>query len=316
MEIDPVVDTYYRYQFRDFLQKKADTASSERMTERNMLIADVYQAAKPSKATPPAPMDPGEIKHALVDEPAPQEADSLATEAPDPLYAKDDSWQTDSALKYTFFNNFGIPVVARQELEAEVRRCKKSNRSCPHQDKNGICSALFFRCGERHQFGVKETLEQRNMTHRCHYVQNVPAKYILIVDTDKNIREFCRSTLEIFFHYETDKVVTVDSAVKAIDMLNRFKQDNRLCGLAVIAAEMPGMNGYELVNELFERNFNIDVIMTTAVDTAMVKPPDFLGDTLIVAQKAMVAHTLAKPFHSEALITALRTVKPDFNAVY
>jgi CheY-like chemotaxis protein len=310
MDIDPISNNFYRYKFREFLEKKAESSPS--LPRRSdVLYADIFTREQPQKAAPPAPQDLGEIKQHTVDE-------NLKKTDPNPqgfslrqVETKDDSWKADSAPKYSILNNYGIPTGVREDMEAEVRRLKKAGQPCPHCDSNGICSALFIRCGERRQFSLQESREQKNLPHRCHYSPYAPGRHILIVDSEKNIREFCKTTFEIFFKYESDKIITADSAEKAVEILNRFKQENRQVGLAIIASSMPGMSGYDLVNELFNRNFNLDVILLEGGETYTSKPADYRGDTPIVANRAMVVKTMPKPFHSEELIAIIRELFPS-----
>jgi CheY-like chemotaxis protein len=308
MAVDPVPDNYYRFQFREFLRKRAESIPAQPVRDPDLLIADVFQKEQPIRQMVPAPQDLGEIKHAFGDKPeTPFESGANETELKE-VEPKDDRWLSDSSNKYSILAQFGIPVPVREEMEIEVRRSKKSGRPCPHRDNNSFCSALFIRCGERRQFSIKETREQKNLVHRCKYVPQSQGDYVLIVDDDKAIREFCKTTFELFSGYSEEKIVAVESTEKAIGVLNRIKQENSLCGLALIDSDLPGASGYKLVNELYLRNFNVDVIMMSGLVPHFPKPPDFLGDREIIPRKAIVVSVIAKPFHSEALIELLQSL--------
>jgi CheY-like chemotaxis protein len=304
MDIDPVPSNYYRFQFREFLQKSAESSSNPPVRDSDILFADIFQKDRPVRQIVPAPQDTGETKHSLVDKqetvPEQSSGDLKGVES------KDDRWLADSSTKYSILTQFGIPVPVRREMETEVRRLKKKRSPCMHRDDNGFCSALFIRCGERRQFGIKETREQRNMAHRCKYVPLFPGDYVLIVDADKAIRDFCKTTLELFSGYNEEKIVAVESAAKAVDALKRFKQENGVCGLAFVDSDLPGDSGYALVNELYERNYNVNVIMMSAHTPRPKTPPGFLGDTEIIPDCALVAGSIAKPFHSDTLTALLQ----------
>lgn len=308
MDIDPVAGNYYRFQFREFLQNKADSIPAQPETDPNIIIADVFQKEQPIRQIVPAPQDLGEMKHSLSNKTEPPVESGVNEIELQSVEPKDDRWLSDSSSKYSILTQFGIPIPIREDMEIEVRRLKKSGRPCPHRDNNSFCSALFIRCGERRQFAIKETREQKNLAHHCKYIPQSTGDYVLIVDNDKTIREFCKTTLEIFFSYSEEKIVTIESAGKAIDALNRIKQENRLCSLALIDSDLPGKSGYELVNELYLRNFNVDVIMMSGQVPHFPKPPDFLGDREIISHKAIVVSAITKPFHSEALIELLQSL--------
>jgi hypothetical protein len=250
MDIDPVQGNYYRYQFREFLQKTAESPPVQPVPNADFLIADVFQREQPTRQIVPAPQDLGEVKRSFSNETKPPVESGVNEIELQKVEPKDDRWLSDSSSKYSILAQYGIPVPIREEMEIEVRRLKKSGRPCPHRDNNSFCSALFIRCGERRQFAIKETREQKNMAHNCKYVPQSTGDYVLIVDDDKTILDFCKATLEIFCGRSEEKIVAVESAEKAIGVLNRFKQENRLCGLALIDSDLPGKSGYELVNEL------------------------------------------------------------------
>jgi CheY-like chemotaxis protein len=308
MAIDPLPSNYYRFQFREFLQSRAESTPAQPESNQDIIIADVFQKEPPMLQTIPAPQDLGEMKRSFRGDTAPQVESGINEIELKTVEPKDDRWLSDSSSKYSILAQFGIPEPIREEMEIEVRRLKKSGRPCPHRDNNSFCSALFIRCGERRQFAIKETREQKNLAHHCKYIPQSTGDYVLIVDNDKTIREFCRTTLEIFFSYSEEKIVTVESAGRAIDALNRIKQENRLCGLALIDSDLPGKSGYELVNELYLRNFNVDVIMMSGQVPHFTKPPGFLGDREIIPHKAIVVSAITKPFHSEALIELLQSL--------
>jgi CheY-like chemotaxis protein len=87
-----------------------------------------------------------------------------------------------------------------------------------------------------------------------------------------------------------------------------MKVDGKHCGLAIIDADLPGMSGFELVNELFERNHGIEIVIMEDARTPALKPKEYFGDVEVIPRKPWVSHTLSKPFHSEALLEALREI--------
>lgn len=312
MDVDPVLTGYYRYMFRDFLQRKSDEAELRRRTgSSGVVVADVFQFSDaPKISSPEAPQGLGENKHFLDGE-NPEPENYPYVENVREIEEREDSWDSESAYKYMVGASYGVPIDLRREMESEVRRVKMARMPCPHRDKNGVCSTLFIRCGDRKQFDFPETREEKNMPHHCHYNPGVVSRYILIVDDDRRVREFCKNAFELFFQYDGEKIVTAESAEKAVEKLNMFKKSEKLCGLAVIDTALPGMTGFELVNEIFERNFNVEVVLLEEEERRVHKPEGYLGDTEVFNHRPFVKKVITKPFHSETFVNSIREMALD-----
>ncbi len=306
MDMQPVNPQYYRMQFREFLLERARQGGRSPQRSDGALYADVY-VTRDSGVQPPAPQGLGEYKHPAVGEKnpaAPEEPRQNVQE----IAPKDDNWQAISAYRSSQGTESGPSVDKRQLMEELVRKRKKAGLSCPFLGKDNMCSAPFIRCGDRKQYSTRESAKQQTMPHYCRYRPGRRGGFVLIIDDDRAAREFCRNSLELFFRYEADKIITADSAYAAMDILNRWKIEGKHCGLAIIDSDLPGMSGFELVNELFERNHSVEIVLLEDARTPALKPKDYFGDIEIVPQKPWVSRTLNKPFHSQAFIDALRDI--------
>lgn len=342
MNIQPSSPNLYRLNFQQILLERARLRASNILPEQQPLFADVYVSGKPSQAVP-VPEEIDEVKPAIINTPpnlraeeatqavspktapiAPQDIDEMkhaATNVPPAveleettrsvheLKQRSDQWYTDSSLKFNPDSYlFKPPLTVRQKMEQEVRICKKSGLVCPYADRNLLCSVLFIRCGERAQFGTPELLEQRNMPHSCMYRPDKAGKYILVVDSNRAICEFCKNSIELFLHYDRNYIAVANNGFEAIEVLKRFKVEGKVCGLVITDTNLPGMNGFEVVNELFERNYNAGVVLTKEQGQGFAQPGDFKGLQEIIPRKTLVEKIISKPFHSAAFITALKSL--------
>ncbi len=308
MNVRPVITNFYRYNFKDLLANKPSEDTSKSAEKKQPLIADIFvsrRSAVPS-ASSPAPQGIGEMKHAATEigkNPIPEDQAIDLKQVTE----KDADWTLESALKNDIdANYYKPPLTVRQEMESKVRKCKKANLPCHHADRNFNCSALYIRCGDRIQFAIPESTEQKNMPHVCLYRPEKNGSYILIIDSNKAIRQFCKTSIEVFFKYDSDKIVTAESGHKAIDILNNFKIEGKQCGLIICDTNLTGISGYEVVDELFDRNYNTEVIMTKEQNQQFSEPPGFMGLQEIIPEQAIVKKIISKPFHSKTFINSLK----------
>ena len=131
---------------------------------------------------------------------------------------------------------------------------------------------------------------------------------VLIVDSNENVQEFCRSSFALFFGYPVEKVLTAGSADQALDHLRESKTRENRIGLLISDTNMPGTNGYELVNELYYRNFYIDVILMSDNAQRVSPPAEYMGDEEIIPGVSLVKGYITKPFHSETLMKTLQSI--------
>lgn len=322
MDVRPPSLNLYRYNFRDLLLERARNRTKNTPPRTEPVIADIVvsrtsprvvpaqvePADNTDQSVPPAPQGIGEIKNAATrtDENPGMENTADSVQQVD---EKDDTWLSESAFKYNAASSYyKPPLEVRQRMENEVRKRKKAGLPCPHADSNFHCSALFIRCGDRIQFANPETIEQKNMPHNCLYRPKRAGKYILIVDDNKAIREFCKNSIELFFNYQSDNIVTAGSGFEAIETLNKFKLQGKQCGLLICDAVLPGISGFDVVDELYDRNYNTEVMLTKEQNKELRQPNDFKGLQEIVPNKKVVKKIISKPFHSQTFINALESM--------
>lgn len=304
MDVRPLDITFYQYQFQDLMAARNRRQSLQRTQTSRPLVADIVVSHNQT-ATPPAPQGVGEMKYTITEPAKIPVVESLEepVKQPEP---KEDSWFSDSAFKYLIGGEyFKPPLGIREEMEDEVRKRKIAKLPCPFADKNNHCSALFIRCGERIQFASPETLEQRNQPHTCLYRPQQKGKYILIIDENQAIRDFCKNSLVLFFNYESDKIITANSGHEAVQLLKKLKIEGKQCGLLICSTSLSGISGYKVVNELFDRNFNTEVILTKNEHDEIQEPKDYKGVKEIIPEKTIVKKIISKPFHSSTFINTL-----------
>ena len=185
-----------------------------------------------------------------------------------------------------------------------MRHVKALNQACPYKNDHAMCSVPYVRCGERHQFATRESHRQQTMPHMCMYRPGNSGDYFVVADNDRRVRDFVKNALELFLNIDESRIVTLDSAQKAIDTLNQFKIQNKRVRLLIVDENMPGMNGFELVNELYSRNHNVQILLMHDPARAVNKPRDYAGDRYIAPRRRVVNRTLLKPIHSDTLAEA------------
>jgi len=310
MDINPISINLYRYRFPDLLVDRGARAPQplSQPKPEDTLVTHIFTSRSNARSVIPAPQGIGETKHVYtkpVQNPFVQTAEHPVQQ----LIQKDDSWFIDSAFKYTVGSNYyKPPLETREKMETEVRRCKKAGLPCPHADSNFHCSALFIRCGDRNQFASPETLEQRNLPHTCLYRPKKTGNYIVIIDENEAIRDFCKNSIEIFLDYSSEYIITGSSGFEAAEILNRLKTEGKQCGLLICDANLSGFTGFDVVNQLFDRNYNTDVVLFKNQNEVLRRPQEFKGLDEIVDSKTIVKKIISKPFHSSEFIAALKSM--------
>lgn len=111
---------------------------------------------------------------------------------------------------------------------------------------------------------------------------------ILIIDDDKNIRDLCADILERNgFHAEQ-----VAGGKEGLEMLSSRKFD-----LVLLDLHMDGMNGYDAIKEIRERDKDIPVVVITAFGTV---------ENAVNSIKEGASDFLVKPFGLNAFIDAVQ----------
>lgn len=255
---------------------------------------------------PPAPQGIGEAKHAAVDTPRPS-SEPPARDEPQQNSRPHLATSQENAHRYAVHSRMSVSD-SRRRMENTVRRAKALCAQCPFRDERSQCTKPFIRCGDRLQYSMRETSKQRAGLHNCMYDPENRGDTVLIVDSNENMQEFCRSSFALFFDYPVEKIITTGSAGQALDYLGESKVRENRIGLLISDINLPGTSGYELVNELYYRNFYIDVILMSDKGRTVSPPPGYMGEEEIVPGISMVKGYITKPFHSETLTKMLQSI--------
>jgi CheY-like chemotaxis protein len=252
-------------------------------------------------------IDPGEAKHAPLDRKMPAEAaeNSISIkQAEQPSAAA----QADYAHRYLINSKVDASDL-RRKIEDRVRRSKRAGSECPFKDADGQCSMLFIRCGDRLQFSMRESGSERRFFHRCTYDWRRRGDHVLIVDDDASTRDFCKSSFSLFMNYSPDMIATAGSVDAAIDMLSRSKIDGKKFGLVISDIIMPGRSGYDLVNELYSRNFDLEIVLMKEERETLDLPSGYRGGEEVLPNQSFVSGILIKPFHSDKLMLEVKNLR-------
>jgi hypothetical protein len=298
MDLGNLTSDYYRYNL--------DTSLSPariNQTRQSYIIVDSVMGVKASQYYPP--QDIGELRHAPLDD-KPVRA-QVGNGLPLKEIDQANSGTTaEHAYRYRSFSRRDL-LDSRKTLENLVRSIKRQGLECPFRNED-LCSKVFIRCGERLQFSMRETITQQMQPHKCNYSGLSRGTGVLIVDSDVRIRDFCKQTLALFSGCTSDDIVATDTVSSAIGILNDAKLYGRKFGLVIIDDTLPENGGYWLVNELFRRNYDANIILTKSDNSATFPPEGYLGDTEVAPRENFVSVVLKKPFHSETLISALEKI--------
>jgi CheY-like chemotaxis protein len=302
MDIRPFNEEFYRLKFREYLREKDNTL---RRPKDIFLVADVYLSQRPNFIKPPS-QDPGEIKHHAIDEDA--AVQSVSQEFLPGIQETSEDKPSDYAYQYTMYDTSFSSWETRKLMEDSVRKQKRSRAPCPHCDPRNLCLRPFIRCGERMQYSTPETQQQRRQPHRCNYDPAAGGSSIVIVDKEESVRNFLAGACVLFLGYDNRKILLASTGKEAVALLNQCKVENKRCGLVVCDIELPGMSGFDLVNEIYFRNFDTDIILMKEKRDPVPKPQHYAGDTEIVPGEPLVKAVLEKPFHSGEFIKIVKSI--------
>jgi CheY-like chemotaxis protein len=300
-----LLPSYYRYNLDGSLQEIVPAPPSR----QDIIFADIISGANPASIAPKAPQDLGEFKHVLVDEqyqPAGTTPDNSGVIRVIEHVFRGST--ADQAQRYRTFSRMNL-MESRKHMEDSLRVLQRLRKPCPYCTEENLCAKVFIRCGSRAQFSQRETMAQQGMPHECIYAPNARGNGVLIVEGDEHVREFCKQSLALFFNLDNERITTTGSAAMAIEELNRSKIEKKRFGLVIVDAGLPRGSGYWLVDELFKRNFDADILMTRDPSVYSPTPKDFSGNVEILPNDRFVNIVLAKPFHSEALVGALKKLR-------
>jgi hypothetical protein len=303
MDVGKILPFYYRYNLDTSLREPVRTPPAK----QDYVLIDSVMGVNPSPTAARAPQDIGETKHSLVDEKSdqPEAEDAVQVRT---IEESSRGSNAEKAQQYRSFSRLSL-LESRRNMEKIVRMIKRMRGECPFIGENRKCTKVFIRCGERAQFSLRETTAQQVLPHSCRYVPASPGDGVLIVDADSRVREFCKQAMALFLGQVAGDIVETDSPVEALEALNRSKLNGRRFGLFIVDASIPENGGYWLVNELFRRNHNVGVILTTDERSRKSPPKDYAGDTELAPQERFVGAVLRKPFHSDELLAVVKKLK-------
>jgi FixJ family two-component response regulator len=113
---------------------------------------------------------------------------------------------------------------------------------------------------------------------------------ILVVDDDPAVRDSLKFSLKL----EGLSVYTCDSGRALLDHPHL-----RHAGCIVLDYKMPEMDGFEVLERMFERRIDVPIILITGPVTIRIRER---------AARAGVAHILEKPLLDTALIDRIRDI--------
>jgi CheY-like chemotaxis protein len=303
-----VLSDYYRLRLNDALQGRLELSARQIRNDaaKPVLFTDVLtlQHIKNQQVTP---IDPGEQKHAVLDKKS--LGDTTDNSIPvkqvqEPVIAT----AMEYAHRYRQMSKFDRADL-RRKMEDRVRRSKRAGSECPFKDDQGQCTALFIRCGDRLQFSMRESGSERTFLHRCLYDWRLRGDRVLIVDDEEKMRNFCSSAFALFLHIDESRISTAPSVDRAIDLLMRSKIEGRKFGLVITDILMPGKSGYDLVNELYDRNFDVEIVLMKEEHEAVRFPQEYRGNAEVLPNRPFVSGILIKPFHSETLVLEVKKLR-------
>jgi CheY-like chemotaxis protein len=308
MEPNEVLSDYYRLRLSDALRGRLELSANQIRNEavKPVIFADVLTLQQVRNQTVP-PIDPGELKHSALDRKSPGDTteNSIPLKQPAQPYA---STAMEYARRYRMESRIDHTDF-RRKMEDRVRRSKRAGSECPFKDENGQCSALFIRCGDRLQFSMRETGSERGYLHRCTWDWRNRGGNVLIVDDDEKMRNFCASSFSLFLNIDESRIATAPSVDRAIDLLMRSKIDGKKFGLVITDILMPGRTGYDLVNELYDRNFEVEIVLMKEEHDLVRVPSDYRGAAEVLPNRPFVSGILIKPFHSDALVLEVEKLR-------
>lgn len=300
---------FYRYNLPSF-------ESLDKTSEKKAPInpADTYESIQNRVSNSIiAPQGIGELKNSLIAK------EGIPYPEPDIKNVRSIDAAISIANNKAFENRgeelFKPPIDVRSRIEEEVRKRKQAGLPCPFADNNYYCSALSIRCGDRTQFANPENREQKNMPHNCLYRAKEMGDQVLIVDSNRVICDFCKSSLELFFHVKKDNIKSAFSGQRAFDILNEFKLTSKQCGLLICSTNMSNPSALEIIREVYNRNYNTDILLIWDEFGGKLTKHEMEEMKVIVQDNEIIKAVLLKPFHSQTFIEAIKKIKSDHMAL-
>lgn len=138
--------------------------------------------------------------------------------------------------------------------------------------------------------GLEFPRKARSVSPANDHSPSAPGDLVLILDDDQAVREALKFALAL-------DGLAVDTCDSGSELLNHPRLSQARC--LVLDYQMPGMNGFTVLNELKRRNVTLPVILITAPLNRDVEQR---------AAAAGVAGVLEKPLLEDVLIDKIRHV--------
>lgn len=200
-----------------------------------------------------------------------------------------------------------VPMMRRLVLEHTVRTAVHTAQPCPFENC-GTCLKPDIRCGLR-QRPREIPLPSDTGDLRCNYrpARDVAALNLLLADPDEAFLSLYQGILKKMGFARMDSVRSGESAAR---MIEESKFVNEPYHLIVCADRMEGLNGFELINFLIERNFTCPVILLR--EGLNAPPRSYLGEEEIVPGRRTVYAALSKPVKFELFRDTVKEVLEAF----
>jgi len=126
------------------------------------------------------------------------------------------------------------------------------------------------------------------------------AKHVLIADDEKHTY----FALSLILRRSGFKVTAVDCGKEALKKITEIMENRESLDLLIIDIQMPGLTGFEIIEEIERRNFFIPVLVVSGY-----KYNDKLNG---LVQKTCVGY-LEKPFEPDELLYQIELVLEKFS---
>ncbi len=199
-----------------------------------------------------------------------------------------------------------ITETTRNSLEEMIRIKKRKHEKCPFMGENQVCCRPDLRCGDRAQFSGRESDKQQMMPHHSLYSPFFPSDHIIVVEQNQHQLEFILDSFKLFFNYDMEKIAPLSCAEEAIELLTKFKLQNRRAGLVILSFSDPDPDIFKLLTELYERNLNAEIILISQKEN-----PGIIEEYTkreLAPGLPFISAWLSSPVHSDKFIETISSL--------
>ena len=200
----------------------------------------------------------------------------------------------------------------RLKLENQVRILKRQGKKCFFA-KEGLCTKVDIRCGERQQYELPEEDDNKNKPHRCNYQPNLKINefFVLIVDDDPITLELSESYF-VSTGVSRERIEKAGSVPAAQEILKQGKVLNRQYCIVLSDVKMKNGTGFDLVNHLVERNYNSRILLMSGRYEEEDFPKNYLGNLEIASGQTVVSDFFKKPVSFADFTSTIREIEREF----